>query len=203
MTESVPEDDKPEPYEWREFDVHKAEKGIRNLLFSIGEDIERPGLKDTPKRVVQAFLEMTTGYETDIPSLFTQFEGEKYSQMVVIRDIDFTSLCEHHMLPFVGKCHIAYLPNGPLLGLSKFARLVDAFSRRLQIQERMTQQIADTIQEHMKLCKGVGVVVEAEHSCMSCRGVRKANAIMITTALTGSFLTSDAVRAEFFSSVRG
>jgi GTP cyclohydrolase I len=172
-----------------------AELGIQNLLRFIGEDPGRDGLVDTPKRVVKAFREMTEGYWQSPSEILTaRFEAD-YDEMVILRDIDFTSLCEHHLLPFVGTATVAYIPQDQVVGLSKLARLTHCFSRRLQLQERMTTQIADAIVEHLNPV-GVGVIVKAGHQCMACRGVKVAGATMVTSALRGEFHEAS-VRAEF------
>lgn len=159
-----------------------------------GEDLH-PGVEATPQRAAKAILEMTDGYEVDVAGLFTVFEGNGYDEMVIERGIPFVSLCEHHMLPFTGHAHVAYIPNGKVVGLSKLVRLVDAFSRRLQIQERMTMQIADALNEHLNP-QGVAVVAEAEHSCMSCRGVRRPGVVAVTSRLTGLLKDDARARAE-------
>src|ERR1041384_6002897 len=160
---------------------------IRRLLAELGEDPSREGLLNTPRRVEKAFKFLTSGYDADIDevlnnALFTV----DYSEMVLVKDIDFYSLCEHHVLPFFGKCHVAYIPNRRVIGLSKIPRLVDVFARRLQIQERMTNQIAQTIREKIDP-KGVAVVIEATHLCMAMRGVEKQNSFAITSAMLGGF----------------
>lgn len=174
----------------------EGQAAIRTLLYLIGENPDREGLLDTPKRVIKAWGEMTSGYEVDPKTVLgTDFDGEKYDQMVVSRNIEFVSCCEHHMLPFIGVAHVAYIPKDRVVGLSKMARLVDVFAKRLQIQERMTQQIANTMWDVLKP-RGVGVIVQAKHSCMSCRGVRKQNSDMITTCLRGNF-QQQKVKEEF------
>ena len=170
---------------------------IRQLLAELGEDPTREGLLDTPKRVEKALKFLTSGYDTDVDevlngALFTV----DYSEMVIVKDIDFYSLCEHHMLPFFGKCHVAYIPHTKVIGLSKIPRLVDIFARRLQIQERLTSQIADTIREKISPL-GVAVVMEATHLCMSMRGVEKQNSVAVTSAMLGAFLEDARTRAEF------
>ncbi len=166
------------------------------LLDMIGEDPERDGLKDTPTRVAKSFLEMTSGYREDPAELLSTTFDVTYDEMVVLKGIHFVSLCEHHMLPFVGTAHVGYMPGERVVGLSKMARLVQCFAKRLQVQERMTRQIADAMQEHLKP-KGVAVVVEAHHSCMSCRGVRQTSAKMVTSAMMGIIKESGPPRAEF------
>src|SRR5688572_7525287 len=170
---------------------------IRKLLADLGEDPAREGLRDTPKRVEKAYRFLTSGYGADIDqvlnnALFTV----DYSEMVIVKDIDFYSLCEHHMLPFFGKCHVAYIPSTKVIGLSKIPRLVDVFARRLQVQERLTSQIADTIRDKIAPL-GVAVVMEATHLCMSMRGVEKQNSFAVTSAMQGVFRNNARTRMEF------
>ena len=169
----------------------------RQLLTHLGEDPNREGLLDTPKRAAKAMQFLTQGYRQDINELINDavFTSDN-DEMVVVRDIELYSMCEHHMLPFVGKCHIGYLPNGKVLGLSKFARIVDMFARRLQIQENLTKQIAQCIEE-VTGARGVGVIVESKHMCMMMRGVEKQNSYMTTSVMTGQFRESQATRSEF------
>ncbi len=174
---------------------------ISQLLAALGEDPSREGLRDTPQRVEQALRFLTSGYRADINEVLNgALFSVDYSEMVIVKDIDFYSLCEHHLLPFFGKCHVAYLPNGKVIGLSKIPRLVDVFARRLQIQERLTSEIADTIQEQIKPL-GVAVVIEATHLCMSMRGVEKQNSFAVTSAMLGSFRDSK-TRMEFLQLIR-
>jgi GTP cyclohydrolase I len=175
---------------------------VRQLLVELGEDPAREGLVRTPKRVEKALRFLTSGYAADIDhvlndALFTV----DYSEMVIVKDIDFYSLCEHHLLPFFGKCHIAYIPSDRVIGLSKIPRLVDVFSRRLQIQERLTNQIADTIREKISPL-GVAVVVEATHLCMSMRGVEKQHSCAVTSAMLGAFRSSARTRMEFLELIK-
>ena len=172
------------------------------VLKLIGEDPEREGLVKTPMRVAKAMQVLTRGYTMDAHKVLTDalFE-EKYNQMVIVKDIDFCSMCEHHMLPFYGKAHVAYIPNGYITGLSKIARVVDIFSHRLQVQERLTQQIKDCIQDTLKPM-GVMVVVEAKHMCMQMRGVEKQNSITTTSAFSGAFEQAK-TREEFMNLLRG
>jgi GTP cyclohydrolase I len=183
--------------------VHEeaVETAVRSILEAIGEDATREGLRQTPLRVARMFEEMTVGYNVDPGKLINEavFTVD-YDQMVVVRDIDFASLCEHHLLPFLGKAHVAYIPNGKVIGLSKIPRVVEMFARRLQLQERMTQQIAAFLEETLHP-RGVGVVVEALHLCMAIRGVKKANARMITSAVRGSFKENLNTRTEFFAHI--
>lgn len=178
---------------------------FRLFLSWMGEDPDREGLKDTPRRMVEAYRELFSGYgvvagrdkpKEHIERLMTTFE-EPYDEMVLLRDIEFVSFCEHHVLPFSGKIHIAYIPDGRVIGVSKLARVAELFCRRLQIQERLTRQIVDTLEEYLKP-KGSACVIEASHSCMGCRGVKKSTAVMTTSALEGEFL-SGTVRSEFYS----
>lgn len=179
-------------------DEQAARAAVAMLLTYIGEDVTREGLVDTPGRVVRALSEMTSGRDVDVHELLGRTFGDRCDEMVVVSGIDFTSLCEHHLLPFVGVAHVAYLPGDVVVGLSKVARLVDAFARRLQVQERMTTQIADALQRELAP-RGVGVVVAAHHSCMGCRGVRKPRARMITSSMTGAMRDEPAARAEFLA----
>lgn len=180
--------------------IKEAEDAVRTLLRFAGEDPTREGLLDTPKRVVKAYTELFAGYESDpkdvLSTTFEEVAG--YDEMVVLRDIDFNSHCEHHMLPFTGKVHIAYLPTNKVVGLSKLARLVDTYAKRLQIQEKMTAQIAQSLSDVLKP-KGVAVVIEATHMCMTMRGVKKPGSIMQTSHLTGLFKSDPRTRGEFFS----
>jgi GTP cyclohydrolase I len=175
---------------------------IRTLLAELGENPSREGLLDTPKRVEKALTFLTSGYRANIDdvlngALFTV----DYSEMVIVKDIDFYSLCEHHLLPFFGKCHVAYIPTTRVIGLSKIPRLVDVFARRLQVQERLTSQIADTISDKIAPL-GVAVVVEATHLCMSMRGVEKQNSFAVTSAMIGAFRDSARTRMEFLELIK-
>src|SRR5512132_3541685 len=175
---------------------------IRQLLAELGEDPGREGLLNTPKRVEKALKFLTSGYSMNVDevlndALFTV----DYSEMVIVKDIDFYSLCEHHLLPFFGKCHVAYIPTTRVIGLSKIPRLVDVFSRRLQVQERLTSQIAETIREKVSPL-GVAVVMEATHLCMSMRGVEKQNSFAVTSAMLGAFRNDARTRSEFLESIK-
>jgi len=178
---------------------HAVESAVREILVEMGEDPDRQGLADTPSRVRRMYRELTAGYHVDPERLVNKaiFEVD-YSEMVVVKDIAFYSLCEHHLLPFFGTASVAYIPEGRVIGLSKIPRIVEMFSRRLQVQERMTKQIADFLMERLKP-KGVGVVIEASHLCAVMRGVRKPGTIMTTSHVLGLFRTADRTRAEFFS----
>ncbi|MCB0154846.1 MAG: GTP cyclohydrolase I FolE [Anaerolineae bacterium] len=177
------------------------EKAVRKTLINIGEDPDREGLLRTPERVARMYDELTAGYHVDPVKLVNEaiFEVD-YSEMVLVKDIDFHSLCEHHMLPFFGKAHVAYIPDNKVIGLSKIPRIVEMFARRLQVQERMTQQIADFLCEVLHPM-GVAVVVEGAHMCSMMRGVKKANASMVTSALTGIFKSDPRTRAEFMEHI--
>src|SRR6516225_12429424 len=175
---------------------------IRRLLAEIGEDPTREGLQDTPKRVEQAFRFLTSGYDADIDQVLNNaLFSVDYSEMVIVKDVDFYSLCEHHLLPFFGKCHVAYIPSTRVIGLSKIPRLVDVFARRLQVQERLTNQIADTIQQKIAPL-GVAVVMEATHLCMSMRGVEKQNSFCVTSAMLGIFRDNARTRMEFLELIK-
>ena len=177
----------------------KVEAAVREILLEIGEDPEREGLRGTPDRVHRMYAELTAGYHVDAERLVNGAIFEVgYSEMVVVKDIPFYSLCEHHLLPFFGTASVAYIPRGKVIGLSKIPRIVEMYARRLQVQERMTQQIADFLNERLAP-QGVGVVVEANHLCAVMRGIRKPGTVMTTSAVLGLFRTRDRTRAEFFS----
>jgi GTP cyclohydrolase I len=179
-----------------------VEGAVKTILKNIGEDPEREGLLRTPDRVARMYEELTSGYHTDpVKMLNGALFSVDYDEMVVVKDIEFHSLCEHHMLPFSGKVHVAYLPKGKVVGLSKIPRIVEMFARRLQVQERMTVQIAEFIEEVLQP-QGVAVVVEGSHMCMVMRGVKKANASMTTSAMRGAFRKSDKTRNEFMQLIR-
>lgn len=175
---------------------NKIEKLIKDLLKLIGEDPAREGLLNTPKRVAKSYETLFSGYNKNPKGLLTVFDDENYDEMIVVKDIEFYSLCEHHMLPFFGKMHIGYIPNGKIIGLSKLPRLVELFSRRLQNQERLTSQVANILQELLNP-RGVGVVCEAQHFCMMARGIEKQNSKVSTSALTGPFKKNMNTRNEF------
>ena len=174
----------------------------REILRLLGEDPEREGLMKTPERVAKALQFMTQGYGQDgVEILKAALFREDYSQMVLVKDIDLYSTCEHHIMPFIGKCHVAYVPDGTITGLSKIARVVETFARRLQVQERLTMQIRDCIEETLKPL-GVAVVIEASHTCMTLRGVQKANAVTTTSAFSGVFLKDERTRNEFLNLIK-
>jgi GTP cyclohydrolase I len=178
------------------------EKLFYNLLKEIGEDPEREGLKDTPRRVAESYQFLTKGYHQNIDEVLNDaFFTAEDNHMVIVKDIELYSLCEHHMLPFIGKCHIGYIPGDKVIGVSKLARVVDMYARRLQIQERLTNQIAHVLMDKVG-AQGVGVVIEAQHLCMMMRGVEKQNSKMVTSAMHGSFRSQMATRTEFLQLIR-
>jgi GTP cyclohydrolase I len=175
---------------------------IRQLLAELGEDPSREGLRDTPKRVEKSLRFLTNGYAADVDTVLNNaLFTVDYNEMVIVKDIDFYSLCEHHLLPFFGKCHVAYIPQGRVIGLSKIPRLVDIYARRLQVQERLTNQIAETLREKVRPL-GVAVVMEASHLCMSMRGVEKQNSIAVTSSMLGVFREDARTRMEFLELIR-
>lgn len=182
---------------WNEETLSQLEEHYAAILNLIGEDGRREGLKETPLRVAKAIQFLTQGYGTDPTDILkSAVFHEEYSEMVIVKDIELFSMCEHHLLPFIGKAHVAYIPNGKITGLSKVARVVEGFARRLQVQERLTVQIRDCIQDTLHP-KGVAVVIEALHLCMVMRGVQKQHSVTTTSAFTGAFLNSDKTREEF------
>ena len=180
----------------------QIQNAVREILTAVGEDPNREGLLETPERVARAlYNELLSGYREDPAEVFKVFEEDSYDSLVLVKDIEFTSLCEHHMLPFRGVAHVAYIPQGKIIGLSKVARLVEIYSKRLQVQERLTQQIADTLYGGVNAL-GTMVVVEAEHLCMSIRGIRKAGATTVTSAVRGVFFNDEKARAESLSLIK-
>ena len=176
---------------------------IRTLLTELGEDPEREGLQRTPERMARSLRFLTQGYRQDLTKLLNDaFYQVKQDEMVIVKEIDFFSLCEHHLVPFFGKCHVAYMPDERIIGLSKIPRIVEHFARRLQVQERLTTQIAETLQEVLKP-RGVACVMEAQHLCMMMRGVEKQNTKAVTSSMLGVFRTSEKTRAEFLELIRG
>jgi GTP cyclohydrolase IA len=178
-----------------------AEAAVRVLLSYMGEDPDRAGVLETPKRVAKALTEMTAGYREDPADILDKVFEETFDEVVILKDIPFTSLCEHHLLPFTGTADVGYIPDGHVVGLSKLARLVDCFARRLQMQERLTRQVADAIMLHLK-AKGAAVVIRAAHQCMACRGVKKSGATMVCSVMLGEFREDKGARAEFLSLCR-
>lgn len=182
-------------------DIEAIKKAVRTILTAVGEDPDRAGLKETPRRVAHMYQEMFAGLKADPGRHLEVVFPETYDEMVLVRDIPFSSMCEHHLLPFRGVAHVAYIPNGKVTGLSKLARVVEEVSRRPQVQERMTQTVAQLIDEHLNT-QGVAVVCSAEHSCMSIRGIRKPGSFTVTSALRGVFKSDQATRAEFMSLIK-
>lgn len=182
-------------------DPDSVQDNIARILRFVGEDPSREGLLDTPNRVVKAWREMAAGYHQDPADLMTVFEKGTYDQIVLLRDIELFSMCEHHMLPFFGRAHVAYLPRDKVVGISKIARLVDLYARRLQIQERIGEQVTHALMEHLDAL-GAACVIEAEHLCMRMRGVGKQNSVMLTSSMKGAFLDNAATRAEFLGLLR-
>jgi len=184
-------------------DLDRIAQGVRLILEGIGEDPNREGLRDTPQRVAEMYEELTQGMRQDPSEHIVPLSGNKHDEMVIVKDISIASLCEHHLAPFVGKCHIAYIPrNGNILGVSKLARLAETFARRLQLQERLTSEIANTLYDQLKPL-GVMVVVEAEHTCMTLRGVKKSGAQTVTSAVLGGFRKDPRTRAEAMALITG
>lgn len=183
-------------------DLPRIEAAVREILAAVGEDPEREGLLETPARVARMYAELFSGLHTDPKVHLQKFFTEKYDEMVLVRDITFNSMCEHHLLPFIGKAHIGYVPNGKVVGLSKLARVVEEVSHRPQVQERMTEEIADLLVSELDV-KGVAVVIEAAHSCMSIRGVRKPNSLCVTSAMKGLFRSNLSSRSEVMTLIYG
>lgn len=183
-------------------DLPRIERAVREILAAVGEDPDREGLLETPARVARMYAEMFSGLHTDPSAHLKKFFTEQYDEMVLVRDITFNSMCEHHMLPFYGKAHIGYVPNGKVVGLSKLARVVEEYSRRPQVQERMTEQIANLLIEELDV-KGVAVVIEASHSCMSIRGIRKPGSLCVTSAMKGLFRSNLSSRSEVMTLIYG
>ena len=180
----------------------RVQELIRELLIELGEDPEREGLERTPVRVAESFAFLTSGYKAEPGELINEavFSHEA-DQMIIARNIDVYSLCEHHLLPFFGRCHVGYIPGGKVIGVSKIARLVDMYARRLQIQERLTEQVAHAIEDAVEP-RGVGVMIEARHLCMTMRGVEETNSLMVTSSVLGTFRSSEVTRAEFMALIR-
>jgi len=187
----------------QKIDLDRIARGVRLILEGIGEDPDREGLRGTPQRVAEMYAELTSGMREDASVHIVPLSGNKHDEMVIVKDISLASLCEHHLAPFVGRCHIAYIPkNGRILGVSKLARLAETFARRLQLQERLTSQIANTLFEELQPL-GVMVVIEAEHTCMTLRGVKKSGAKTVTSAVLGGFRKDPRTRAEAMALIMG
>jgi GTP cyclohydrolase I len=183
-------------------DLPRIERAVREILAAVGEDPDREGLLDTPARVARMYAELFSGLRQDPRIHLKKFFVEKYDEIVLVRDISFNSMCEHHMLPFMGRAHIGYLPNGRVIGLSKLARVVEVVSKRPQVQERMTEEIADLLVEELD-AKGVAVVIEATHTCMAIRGVRKPGSVCVTSAMKGVFRANLSSRSEVMTLIYG
>lgn len=183
-------------------DPERIEAAVREILRAVGEDPDREGLRETPARVARMYAELFSGLGQDPRTFLQKTFTQKYHEMVLVKDIGFASLCEHHLLPFTGKAHIAYLPNGKIVGLSKLARVVECVARRAQVQERMTEEIADLIMDELD-ARGVAVVLEATHTCMTIRGVRKEGSVCTTSAMRGGFLDDQRTRSELMALING
>jgi GTP cyclohydrolase I len=183
-------------------DHPRIRAAVREILLAVGEDPDREGLRDTPDRVARMYAELFSGLHQDPRQLLVKTFTQKYDEVVLVKDIEFASMCEHHLLPFTGKAHIAYLPQGKIVGLSKLARVVEVLSRRPQVQERMTEELADLLMHEVD-ARGVAVIVEASHSCMTVRGVRKENSVCTTSAMRGAFRDNQSTRAELMALVYG
>lgn len=183
-------------------DLPRIERAVREILAAVGEDPDREGLLETPGRVARMYAELLSGLREDPRQHLKKFFQEKYDEIVLVRDIGFNSLCEHHLLPFIGQAHIGYMPNGRVIGLSKLARVVEVVARRPQVQERMTETIADLLVEELD-AKGVAVVIEASHSCMTVRGVRKPGSVCVTSAMKGIFRANLSSRSEVMTLIYG
>ena len=186
----------------KKVETQTIEKAVREILIAVGEDPDREGLRDTPRRVASMYVELFSGLCEDPAEHLGVAFSERYDEMVILRDIPFYSMCEHHLLPFVGRAHIAYLPKGRVIGLSKLARIVETFARRPQVQERLTSQVADFLMDRMD-AKGAGVIIEATHTCMTIRGVKKPGSVMVTSSKLGTFRTNLATRAEAINLLTG
>ncbi len=186
----------------RAVDLARIERAVREILSAVGEDADREGLRETPARVARMYAELLSGLREDPRVHLRKFFTEKYDEVVLVRDISFNSLCEHHMMPFMGKAHIGYMPDGRVVGLSKLARVVECVARRPQVQERMTEQIADLLIEELQV-RGVAVVIEAVHTCMTVRGVRKPGSVCVTSAMKGIFRSNPSSRAEIMTLIYG
>jgi GTP cyclohydrolase I len=183
-------------------DQARIRAAMQEILLAIGEDPDREGLRETPDRVARMYAEMFAGLHQDPHALLQKTFTQKYDEMVLVKNIGFESMCEHHLLPFLGQAHVAYLPNGKIVGLSKLARVVETLARRPQVQERMTEELADLLMKHLD-ARGVAVILEAAHTCMTIRGIRKANSICTTSAMRGSFESNQSSRAELMALIYG
>jgi GTP cyclohydrolase I len=197
-TRQVPASDNSYPA----VDQARIRAAVREILYAIGEDPDREGMRETPDRVARMYAELFSGLGQDPKELLRKTFTQKYDEMVMVRDIGFESMCEHHLLPFFGKAHVAYLPHGKIVGLSKLARVVEVLARRPQVQERMTEELADLLMEELQ-ARGVAVILEASHTCMTVRGIRKATSICTTSAMRGAFATKESTRSELMALVYG
>jgi GTP cyclohydrolase I len=196
------EDDDSSPSSAEGVDLPRIERAVREILAAVGEDPDREGLQETPARVARMYAELFAGLHQDPHEHLQKFFTQEYDEVVLVRDIAFNSICEHHLLPFMGQAHIAYIPNGRVIGLSKLARVVEVVSKRPQVQERMTEEIANLLEEELG-AKGVAVVVEAAHSCMTIRGVRKPGSVCVTSAMKGVFRSNVSSRSEVMTLIYG
>jgi GTP cyclohydrolase I len=194
--------DEPRGQRATQVDLPRVERAVRELLAAVGEDPDREGLRETPGRVARMYAELFRGLLDDPRVHLQKFFTEKYDEIVLVRDISFNSMCEHHLMPFMGKAHIGYLPDGRVIGLSKLARVVEGVALRPQVQERMTETIADLLMEELQ-AKGVAVVIEAMHTCMTVRGVRKPGSVCVTSAMRGAFRNNPSTRAEIMTLIYG
>jgi GTP cyclohydrolase I len=199
---TIADESEPLPTTTPQVDLKRIERAVREILSAVGEDPDREGLLETPARVARMYAEMFSGLKQDARQHLKKVFNEQYDEVVLVRDISFCSMCEHHLLPFIGKAHIAYAPKGKVLGLSKLARLVEVIARRPQVQERMTEDIANLLVEELD-AKGVAVVVEASHSCMTIRGIRKPGSMCLTSAMKGIFRSNVSSRAEVMQLIFG
>jgi GTP cyclohydrolase I len=196
------EADEPHAPPAAKIDLPRLERAVRELLAAVGEDPDREGLRETPRRVARMYAELFRGLRDDPRVHLQKFFTEKYDEIVLVRDISFNSICEHHLMPFMGTAHIGYLPDGRVIGLSKLARVVEGVALRPQVQERMTETIADLLMEELQ-AKGVAVVIQAMHTCMTVRGVRKPGAVCVTSAMRGAFRNNPSTRAEIMTLIYG
>ncbi|MBV9125402.1 MAG: GTP cyclohydrolase I FolE [Planctomycetes bacterium] len=183
-------------------DLDRIQAAVREILLAVGEDPEREGLRETPERVARMYAELFAGLRKDPREMLQKTFTQKYDEMVLVKDIGFESMCEHHLLPFFGKAHVAYLPKGKIVGLSKLPRAVEVLSRRPQVQERMTEELADLLMEYLD-ARGVGVILEATHTCMAIRGIRKPGSLCTTSAMRGAFKNNHSTRAEMMALIYG
>jgi GTP cyclohydrolase I len=195
-------DSEPAQGNARPVDLERIRRAVREILSAVGEDPDREGLRETPARVARMYAELFSGLHDDPRAYLEKFFTEKYDEVVLVRDISFCSVCEHHLLPFMGRAHVAYLPAGKVIGLSKLARVVEAMARRPQVQERMTEDIANLLTTELN-ARGVAVVIEATHTCMTIRGVRKPDSLCVTSAMKGLFRTNQATRSEVMQLIYG